>query len=139
MRIFGFLLILGIAGGLYAWWSSGRPAQLHPDDPRMATGDKDIVMLVADWCGYCRKQQGDFERAGGAGQYQGAGGVREWRMAGHADMISAGWGRQGMPRTVGRLVAGWAGLSAPSAGAGPPRRDHGRRRARALPAVRRCC
>ncbi|WP_374013393.1 glutaredoxin family protein [Pseudoxanthomonas koreensis] len=64
MRIFGFLLILGIAGGLYAWWSSGRPAQLHPDDPRMATGDKDIVMLVADWCGYCRKQQGDFERAG---------------------------------------------------------------------------
>ena len=64
MRILGFLLLLGLAGGLYAWWSQGRQPELHPDDPRLTTGEAGIVMLAADWCGYCRKQQGDFERAG---------------------------------------------------------------------------
>lgn len=63
MRILGLLLIAGIAGGLYAWWSGHRGAELHPDDPRIATGEAGIVMLAAEWCGYCRKQQGDFERA----------------------------------------------------------------------------
>ena len=64
MRILGFLLLLGLAGGLYAWWSNDRQPQLQPDDPRLATGQAGIVMLAAEWCGYCRKQQGDFERAG---------------------------------------------------------------------------
>ena len=64
MRILGLLLIAGFAGGVYAWWSHDRQPDLHPDDPRVATGDAGIVMLAAEWCGYCRKQQGDFERAG---------------------------------------------------------------------------
>lgn len=64
MRILGFLLILGITGGLCAWWWQHRQPELHPDDPRAATGHTGIVMLAADWCGYCRRQRGDFERAG---------------------------------------------------------------------------
>ena len=63
MRILGILMIIGLAGGLYSWWSK-RPAELHPDDPRHLTGEAGIVMLAADWCGYCRRQQRDFERAG---------------------------------------------------------------------------
>ena len=63
LRILGFLLLLGLAGGLYAWWSQGRQPELHPDDPRLTTGEAGIVMLAADWCGYCRKQQKDFELA----------------------------------------------------------------------------
>jgi len=63
MRILGLLMILGLAGGLYAWWSK-HPAPLHPDDPRRLTGKAGIVMLAADWCGYCRRQQGEFQRAG---------------------------------------------------------------------------
>lgn len=39
------------------------PEQLHPDDPRQLTGETKIVMLAAEWCGYCRKQQQDFEQA----------------------------------------------------------------------------
>jgi glutaredoxin len=63
MRILGLLLIVGIAGGLYAWWSKDRQPELLPDDPRVATGEAGIVMLAADWCGYCQKQKRDFERA----------------------------------------------------------------------------
>ena len=64
MRILGLLLVIGIAGGLYAWWSGSRVPELHPDDPRVLTGETGIIMLAAEWCGYCRKQRGDFERAG---------------------------------------------------------------------------
>ncbi|NUO77158.1 MAG: glutaredoxin family protein [Lysobacter sp.] len=39
------------------------PQPLHPDDPRQTTGETKIVMLAAEWCGYCRKQQKDFEQA----------------------------------------------------------------------------
>ena len=37
--------------------------QLHPNDPRMATGTDRIVMLSAEWCGYCLKQRKAFELA----------------------------------------------------------------------------
>ncbi|MFD0322345.1 MULTISPECIES: glutaredoxin family protein [Lysobacter] len=47
------------AGGLLA----SRPAELKPDDPRHTTGDKRIVMLAAEWCGYCEKLRKDFELA----------------------------------------------------------------------------
>ncbi|MBW8808092.1 MAG: glutaredoxin family protein [Lysobacter sp.] len=42
---------------------ASRPAELNPDDPRHTTGDKRIVMLAADWCGYCEKLRKDFELA----------------------------------------------------------------------------
>lgn len=42
---------------------ASRPAELKPDDPRHTTGDKRIVMLAADWCGYCEKLRKDFELA----------------------------------------------------------------------------
>jgi glutaredoxin len=61
------MLLLGIGGGVHAWWrSSGAtpaPAALAAGDPRLLTGADGIVMLAADWCGYCRRQQADFERA----------------------------------------------------------------------------
>ncbi|MGH8080749.1 MAG: glutaredoxin family protein [Lysobacter sp.] len=40
-----------------------RPAELKPDDPRHTTGDKRIVMLAAQWCGYCEQLRKDFELA----------------------------------------------------------------------------
>ncbi|WP_447730832.1 glutaredoxin family protein [Pseudoxanthomonas suwonensis] len=64
MRILGLLMIIGLAAGLHALWSQRPADDLHPDDPRLATGEDGIVMLAAEWCGYCRRQQGDFERAG---------------------------------------------------------------------------
>jgi glutaredoxin len=57
------MLLLGAAGGAWYLWQ-GREAPLHADDPRQLTGEKGIVMLAADWCGYCRKQRSDFEMAG---------------------------------------------------------------------------
>lgn len=50
-------------GGLPQQWFGSAPAQLAPDDPRHATGDKRIVMLAAEWCGYCEKLRKDFELA----------------------------------------------------------------------------
>jgi len=72
MRVLTVLLLLGIAGGVYSLWSdsipsgsmfSGSEPPLQPHDPRLLTGDKKIIMVAADWCGYCRKQQKDFEMA----------------------------------------------------------------------------
>lgn len=63
MRVLWLLLIVGVAGGLYAWKNDSEPSALQPDDPRLQTGDARIVMLAAEWCGYCRKQQKDFELA----------------------------------------------------------------------------
>lgn len=63
------VLVVGTAGAKFArsggWsqWLAQRPAQLAPDDPRHATGDKRVVMLAADWCGYCEKLRKDFELA----------------------------------------------------------------------------
>lgn len=62
MRIVWLLLIVAVIGGLFQL-TGPREQPMHPDDPRMATGDKRIVMLSAQWCGYCRKQQREFEMA----------------------------------------------------------------------------
>lgn len=57
-----------MSGGWSQWIASRSPAQLAPadmapDDPRRNTGDKRIVMLAAQWCGYCEKLRKDFELA----------------------------------------------------------------------------
>ncbi|MCD9045816.1 MULTISPECIES: glutaredoxin domain-containing protein [unclassified Luteimonas] len=56
------LLLLAAAGAWHHFQRDAEPA-LHPDDPRIGTADDRIVMLAAEWCGYCRRQQSDFERA----------------------------------------------------------------------------
>ncbi len=63
MRALWLLLIIGLVGGLHAYLRRDAPETIGPGDPRLETGDARIVMLAAEWCGYCRKQQGDFERA----------------------------------------------------------------------------
>ena len=34
------------------------------NDPRLRTGERGIVMLTAEWCGYCRKQEALLAAAG---------------------------------------------------------------------------
>ena len=66
MNVRNLLLLLLLGGALwsgFSWWQ-GREEVMHPDDPRLLTGDKGIIMLAAECCGYCRKQQKDFEMAG---------------------------------------------------------------------------
>lgn len=62
MRIVWVLVVLAAIGGWMHFRGDREPA-LHPDDPRVATGDQRIVMMAAEWCGYCRKQQKEFEMA----------------------------------------------------------------------------
>lgn len=63
MRVLWLLMIIGVLGGLYSWMQRPQPVELLADDPRVHTGEQGIVMLSADWCGRCRKQQSDFEHA----------------------------------------------------------------------------
>lgn len=75
MRALWILAIIGCLGGLYSLRQrheqvAGAPSQeriavedMLPDDPRLHTGERRIVMLAAEWCGYCRKQRQDFEQA----------------------------------------------------------------------------
>lgn len=52
------LLAAIAAAGVAGWrW-------LASNDPRNATGDDGIVMISADWCGYCRSQRALFDAAG---------------------------------------------------------------------------
>ena len=62
MRIVWVLVVLAAIGGWMHFHDDPEPT-LHPDDPRIATGDDRIVMMAAEWCGYCRKQQKEFELA----------------------------------------------------------------------------
>ena len=67
MNLRNLLLLLVFGAALwsgFSWWQGRGTEALHPDDPRLLTGEKGIVMLAAEWCGYCRKQQKDFEMAG---------------------------------------------------------------------------
>lgn len=58
------LLLLGVlALAIGGWWFSGG-AKPKAGDPRLLTGDDGIVLLAADWCPYCRRQQAEFDRAG---------------------------------------------------------------------------
>lgn len=62
MRALWILALLALVGGYVHFRGAAEPP-LHPDDPRNATGDDRIVMLAAEWCGYCRRQQADFAQA----------------------------------------------------------------------------
>ena len=62
MRLLLLLGVLALAGG-WMHLRAEAPQSLHPDDPRSATGKTGIVMLAAEWCGYCRRQQADFAAA----------------------------------------------------------------------------
>ncbi|TWI08146.1 glutaredoxin family protein [Aerolutibacter ruishenii] len=62
MRMAWVLVVLAAIGG-WMHFRGDRAPTLHPDDPRVATGDDRIVMMAAEWCGYCRKQQKEFELA----------------------------------------------------------------------------
>ena len=42
----------------------GVSPAMDPADPRMSTGSDGVVLLAADWCGYCRRQRRDFEAGG---------------------------------------------------------------------------
>ncbi len=63
MRTLGILLVVAIAAAAFRLLDATPAAALHADDPRTATGDDRVVMLAADWCGYCRKLRRDFDRA----------------------------------------------------------------------------
>ncbi len=63
MRALWLLLLIALAGGAYSLLTREKAPTLRPGDPRLETGDARIVMLAAEWCGYCRKQRQDFERA----------------------------------------------------------------------------
>lgn len=76
MRILWVLLALVISAS-FLHSPTGRPlwdrlagAVSNPvvitdaNDPRSSTGKDKVVMLAAEWCGYCRRQQADFARAG---------------------------------------------------------------------------
>ncbi|HEY0659870.1 MAG TPA: glutaredoxin domain-containing protein [Lysobacter sp.] len=63
MRVMWVLLAVAAVGGYLHFKGGSAEAPLHPDDPRHGTGDARIVMMAAEWCGYCRKQQKEFELA----------------------------------------------------------------------------
>ena len=51
-------LFVGLALAVHLYSNRGMPA----GDPRHGTGSDGIVMLSADWCGYCRALRADLER-----------------------------------------------------------------------------
>jgi glutaredoxin len=121
MRVLWLLLIVGVLGGVYSMFGKERdrgdgfdlfaaglsqeaPSQedLSPDDPRRITGDTKIIMIAAEWCGYCRKQQKDFEQAGV--RYR----VLDYDQA-EGKLASNALGTRGVPITVigQNVVAGY--------------------------------
>jgi glutaredoxin len=56
-----WLLLIGLALALLMLREHKAVAA---NDPRLYTGESGVVMLTAEWCGYCRRQEAMFERAG---------------------------------------------------------------------------
>lgn len=56
-----WLLLIGLA---FALLMLREHKAVAANDPRLHTGDSGVVMLTAEWCGYCRRQEAMFERAG---------------------------------------------------------------------------
>ena len=63
MRMLGILLVVAIAAAVFRLIDPASAMTLQADDPRTTTGDKNVVVLVAEWCGYCRKLRKDFDAA----------------------------------------------------------------------------
>ncbi len=63
MRVLVLLVLAGLVGAFFHFREPAAPP-LHVDDPRHSTGDGRVVMLAAEWCGYCIRQRAEFERAG---------------------------------------------------------------------------
>jgi len=57
-------VLLALVGVLVALIVVREQRALAEHDPRLRTGESGIVMLTAEWCGYCRRQEALFERAG---------------------------------------------------------------------------
>ncbi|MDO5506112.1 MAG: glutaredoxin domain-containing protein [Pseudoxanthomonas suwonensis] len=57
------LILLGVLVVVIGGWLAFGQAP-REGDPRRDTGEDGIVMLAADWCGYCRRQQAEFKQAG---------------------------------------------------------------------------
>ncbi|PJK10250.1 NrdH-redoxin [Lysobacteraceae bacterium NML08-0793] len=64
MRALWLLLAVALIGGVLHFANQAASSKLAEHDPRKGTGSTGIVMLYADWCGYCRKLRADFKRAG---------------------------------------------------------------------------
>lgn len=67
LRTLGILLVVAIAAAVFRLLdpasAAATAAALDADDPRATTGDDRVVMLAAEWCGYCRKLRSDFDGA----------------------------------------------------------------------------
>lgn len=60
-RVWLFLLALLVAIG---FWRAGRSTQAALDGLPGAGDPNRVVMVSAEWCGYCQKQLADFRAAG---------------------------------------------------------------------------
>ncbi|MBS7456551.1 glutaredoxin family protein [Coralloluteibacterium stylophorae] len=65
------ILAAALVAAALAWGGCGAAsahvedaAGLDADDPRVGLHDDEIVLIAADWCGFCQRQVQDFERGG---------------------------------------------------------------------------
>jgi len=63
MRTLGILLVVAVAAAVFRLLDPAPAAVLQADDPRSTTGGDRVVVLAAEWCGYCRKLRSDFDAA----------------------------------------------------------------------------
>lgn len=68
MSLLRLVFLVALAFGLWNGWRFVRgdapdAPVLAAGDPRLATGERGIVLLAAEWCGYCRQQRNAFETA----------------------------------------------------------------------------
>ena len=56
--------LIALAALAIVWTLLGHRAGNPEDDPRRTTGENGIVMVYADWCGYCERQREMFDAAG---------------------------------------------------------------------------
>ncbi|MCB1560571.1 MAG: glutaredoxin family protein [Xanthomonadales bacterium] len=65
-RLPRFILLLALAVLLHGCGLLGQnemPPLVSAADPRHQTGDDGIVLLGAEWCGYCKQLRAEFDQA----------------------------------------------------------------------------